>query len=183
MGFTLIDEGAPATNRWETDDQGIIRFDVTSHGVTGIDWLRVYLFHVDDITEKVLMSDRFRSTINRKRQIILIPGSIYKGDLEHHIARLKFRRIVNDILIDRGFVAPTLEDVCLIRDYLSDEDIKKMGFEWILPLHARIIFTKGDFSRYLCLYPKRAKGTLCAMPLDFMQECTLEGAFAAIKSD
>jgi hypothetical protein len=132
-------EGRWASRAWTTKD-GVIYFTLVSNGRTGEEWiahLEAKSLPVGDYAKSVLRHPDFKPT---------------KAGIVHHIAVLKGGlfsdndRITKNICAEakkRKMTDPHAEVACLIRDMLSDKEIKEMGLDWIITMHEPIPDSDG----------------------------------------
>ena len=123
------------------EEDGVIRFSVTSDGTTGPEWidrLEKKGFHVNDYAKSLLLSPDFKPLSSGEPiQIIVLKGELFEdGD-----------RITGNIRAEagrRGLTAPNAEVACLIREKFSGEEIKEMGLMWLMVMHEPIEDSNGD---------------------------------------
>ncbi len=130
--------------RWRVDENGWIRFILTSTGETGAewaDWFRENEYDLGNEAEFMLRSGAFRpSPKGTIYEIAVLPGKLWKDDNE---------RITSNIRAycdDHGLVHGKEENAevgCLIRRAFSDEEIEAMGLTWIVTMHDPISDSDG----------------------------------------
>ncbi len=124
---------------WREED-GIIRFSVTSDGTTGPGWverLEQCGYNVSERAKQLLLSPDFKPTNGVVTEIAVMKGSLFSND----------ERITRNILAEasrRKYVALNPEDACLIRVMFTDDKVKEMGFWGIVTMHKPIKDSAGD---------------------------------------
>ncbi|MBI2054320.1 MAG: hypothetical protein HYT36_03225 [Candidatus Staskawiczbacteria bacterium] len=124
--------------RWREED-GVIYFEVTSNGRTGLEWieyLETPVFQVDKWAKDVLMSPDFKPTNGVIYRIAVIKGTLFSAS----------DRITKKIRAEaksRKLEKPNAEVVCLIRDAFSNEELKAMGLWEIVVFHDSIRDSAG----------------------------------------
>lgn len=124
--------------RWR-EENGVVYFEVTSNGRTGLGWIE-YLekrgFRLSKRTKQVLGSSDFKPTSGVTYRIAIIKGILFADS----------DRVINKIRAEaarRNLEAPNAEVACLIREKFSDEELEIMGLWCILVLHERINDSDG----------------------------------------
>lgn len=126
-------------SKW-TEKDGVIRFSVTSDGVTGEEWisrLESKSFRVGYHAKSVLRSKSFKPTSGAITEIAVIKGEIFSDN----------DRITENIRKEaknRKFSTPNAEVACLIREKFSDKELEAMGLYWIVVMHEPIKDSDGD---------------------------------------
>ena len=124
--------------KWSEED-GVIRFSVTSDGTTGEEWiarLESKGFRVSNYAKSVLRSKDFKSTSDTY-EIAILKGEIFSDD----------DRITKNIRKEaenRKLFTPNAEVACLIREKFSDKELEAMGLYWIVAMHEPIKDSDGD---------------------------------------
>lgn len=124
----------------KTEKIGELSFDLVSNGKTGKEW-SLYLptkgFQVSRNAQKMLESQDFRPTAEGTiHQVRLLKGSAF-SDAE------RTTRLVRSAGQSREWRIPHPEVAPLLRDLLSDEQIRELGLEEIVTFHEPI------FGRFL----------------------------------
>jgi hypothetical protein len=120
-------------SKW-TEKDNVIRFSVTSDGITGEQWiarLESKGFRVGDYAKSVLRSKSFKPTTGITYEIAVLKGEIFSDN----------ERITKNIRKDaenRKLTTPNAEVACLIREKFSDKELEAMGLYWILVMHEPI---------------------------------------------
>jgi hypothetical protein len=131
-----------ATTSW-TEKDGIIRFTVTSNGLTGPQWIERLEASGKDISgyaKSLLRSPKFKPTKGVTYNVAVFMGKLYAAR----------ERFTSNILADakkRKCDEPEAELSCLIRDAFSNADIRAMGLEDIIPMHEPIEDSDGGLPR------------------------------------
>lgn len=113
------------------EDKGILYFDVVSSGRNPDDWIvRLYASECwlggHHYVKDMLLLGGFTPT-NKKHTIAvmrdsLFPKSASRAEMDGEAAR-------------HGFIKPTMEIACLMREAVSSEDIRRMGFDALMVMH------------------------------------------------
>jgi len=117
--------------RWK---DGVITLSVTSDGTTGEAWisrLEDRGFKVGRYSKQLLTSKDFKPTKGITTQISILKGELFTDE----------DRITKNIRSQaekRKLQKPNPEVACLIREYLSDDDIKSMGLWCLVVMHEPI---------------------------------------------
>lgn len=114
---------------WIEMDGSIIT-SVNTDGTSGKDWIKRLEKHgveVDDLAEDVLNSPSFISSKDEKIQIQIIKAIDFNGVLTTFNIRQRAKREYLKSLKP--------ETACLLREMLSNSDIKNMGLERIIIMH------------------------------------------------
>lgn len=110
---------------------GLIHLSVTSDGTTGEAWiyrLNKRRTRVSEYSKEILTSKEFQYTSGVVYEIAVVKGDIFTNK------ELVMKNIRNYAKNHRLF-APNMEVACLIREKLSDKDLKSMGLKWIIVMH------------------------------------------------
>ena len=124
--------------KWR-EENGVIRFSVTSDGTTGEAWitrLENKGIRVSDYTKSILRSKSFKPGKPTVYEIAVLKGELFSDD----------KRITKNIRAKakkRKYLAPNAEVACLIREAFSDEDLKAMGLNWLVTMHKPIKDSDG----------------------------------------
>ncbi len=124
----LINPQSSAQANWAvTIKDGVIYFSLISEGTSGGDWvsrLKDQGYRLDKLAEERLRSSRFIVTSGRMFQIAILPGSLFSDTdrREEKIWELASR-------LQLQALSP--EAACLIREYISDNDLKVLGLWWL----------------------------------------------------
>lgn len=139
----LVNSGEWLLNKkWQKKD-GIIRFSVNSKGFTHDEYVKSFrkkkvLMNPD--ADRGLYMPEFQATKDVEHQIALIS---FEEEIpcRFYGTRIDFvEETVKKIAIEKNLklVFPSLETSYLIREYLSDEDIKSMGLDLIMVMHEAV---------------------------------------------
>ncbi|MDP2652397.1 MAG: hypothetical protein Q8O94_04635 [bacterium] len=115
------------------EENGIIRFSVTSDGTSGVEWparLEERGVHIGSHAMCILCSSEFRPTKGVTTEVALLKGML--------------------IVEEEVDAKPSAEVACLIGDILTVEDMKNMGLKQIVVMHEPITGA-DDAPRFLCL--------------------------------
>lgn len=129
---------------WREQD-GVIYFLVTSDGTTGPAWIKRLekkSFGMSDYTKSVLCSPDFKPTTG-VMTIAVLKGILFKNN----------DRVIKKIRAEadrRNLIKPNAEVACLIRENLSDEEIKVTGLGKIIVMHEPIKGSDGGMD-LLCV--------------------------------
>lgn len=119
--------------RW-LEESGVTHFSVTSDGTTGPEWIRRLEdkgLRVSDYAKILLKSTDFKSTSGVTIEVVVLKGELFSDD----------DRITENIREEakkRNLSTPNAEVACLIREKLTDDEIKDMGLWWIVTMHEPI---------------------------------------------
>ncbi len=127
-----------AIKRWPIDKDGIIYIDLpVTTGITGPQWSK--MLNVSEWADDLLNSDDFWVTTGKVYKIAIIPGKFFFD---------KDRKTVNirKEMDRRGWlhgnkISP--EVACLLRKYLSNQDIADLGLYWLMTMHEPIKDSDG----------------------------------------
>jgi hypothetical protein len=125
--------------KW-TEKDGVIRFSVTSDGITGEEWisrLESKSFRVSDYAKSVLSSKGFKPTSGITYEIAVLKGEIFSDNdrITKNIRKEAKNRKLSD---------PNAEVACLVREKFSDKELEAMGLYWIVAMHEPIKDSGGD---------------------------------------
>jgi hypothetical protein len=117
--------------RFWYEEDGIIYLSVTSDGTTGPKWfdrLNEQDISVGNDAKTVLFSHNVRYTSGTTMQIAVLKGMLFHdNDRVTDYIRTEASR--------RGFSTPNVEVACLIREKVSDDDLRAMGLYLIAVMH------------------------------------------------
>jgi len=122
------------------EEDGIIRFKVTSDGTSGASWIERLEqggYNVSNYAKQVLLSPDFNPTSGVTTEIVVMKGSLFSNS----------ERIIRNIRAEatkRKYVAPNPEVACLIRVMFTDKEIEDMGLWGIVAMHEPIKDFDGD---------------------------------------
>lgn len=125
--------------KWRNEN-GTIRFSVTSNGVTGEEWiarLKAKGINVSPYAESVLRSDDFESTNGVTYDVAVLPGTLWSSD------NVRTTKNIRAEAKKRKFTKLPAEVACLIRESFTDEELAAMGLWWIVVMHAPIDDSDG----------------------------------------
>jgi hypothetical protein len=128
--------------QWREED-GIIRFSVTSNGTTGEEWINHLTeqgFRVSDYAKSVLLSPNFQPTSGVTTEIAVLRDTRFKKDSDRTTEKIRAEggRL--------GFVHGTqmnAEIACLIREKFTDKELESMGLRYIATMHELIRDSDG----------------------------------------
>lgn len=127
-----------AERNWRVED-GIIRFVVTSRGMTGGEWIKRFEdkgFFIGRHVEHVLCSSDFKPTSGVTTEV-----AVFKSDFWYDSDLVTSK--IRDKVLDLGFSTPDLEVACLICEAFSQEEIEAMGLWWIIIMHEPVRDSDG----------------------------------------
>lgn len=127
----------PQKKWWKAN--GVICLKVISDGTTGEQWierLEKKGFKISKYAKELLLSKDFKPTFGVEYTIAVLKGSIF-NDTNRVTKRIR------DEASARKLTTPSPEVACLIREMFSDEEIKAMGFGWIVTFHKPIKDSDG----------------------------------------
>lgn len=132
-------EVVPKEPKWQVHE-GTITLEVASDGTTGSDWierLEAAGNRLSKYAKQVLRSHEFQPTNGVVYNVTILPGPMFSD--EDRITK-KIRLVA----LNRGLLAPNAELGCLLREYLTDEDIKQLGLWWLVVMHEPIEDSDGN---------------------------------------
>lgn len=121
-------------NRGWREQDGVIRFSVTSDGTTGPAWigrLEKKGCRLTKWAKDVLNSPDFRPTSGVTYNCAVLKGGLFADE----------NRITRNIRAEgdrRQWLKPNAETACLIREMFSDAEIEAMGLWWLVVMHEPI---------------------------------------------
>jgi len=132
--------------KWTMVENGVIYITLpTITGRTGEDWITHFEQKGDrpsDYARSVLCSKKFQPTTGVVNRIAILPAKLWKDS-----ERLT-KRIRNDahagVFTQEKLTDPNAEVSCLIRDYLTDEEIEMLGLWYIVGMHEPIKDSDGN---------------------------------------
>lgn len=134
---------------WKQEEHDIIRLSLTSHDITGSEWvdrLEQKGCHIESHAKEILWSKEFQPTRQKVYEVAIVRGRACP-DGERTLRKIKLAAIQMGIA-----GRPTLETACLIRDALTRRDLIEMGLSrnGIVVIHKPI--DDGSISFYLTLF-------------------------------
>jgi hypothetical protein len=125
---------APTTTAWTVDDEGNIRFLLTSNGFTSEQWeqhLERRGWRIGDYARQVLRRASEVPTNGVTYNIVVRPGKkISDSD--------RITKKIRAAADKKGWLKPHWEVACLIRDTFTDEQLEQMGLWYIVTMHEPI---------------------------------------------
>ena len=127
------------TRSWR-EENGVIYFEVTSDGTTGLEWIKRFEKKGDRVSgyaKSVLRSPDFKPTKGVTYEIAVLKGMLFEDN----------NRITKNIRTEaesRKLTTPNAEVACLIRENFSDKEIEAMGLVWVVVMHDPIKDSDGD---------------------------------------
>jgi hypothetical protein len=113
---------------WSEED-GIIRFSVTSNGTSGAGWVKRLAdggYNTIVHTMEVLLSSEFKPTKGVTTEIVVMKCSLFSSFNDRKMANIRTEAG------GRKYVAPNHEAACLIREKFTDKEIEQMGLRGII---------------------------------------------------
>lgn len=134
-----------ATPTW-VEENGIIRTSVISDGTVGEAWInrleRNGCF-VSSEAKNILRSSHFMPTLGVKTELAIFRSTLLPFDERYTVN-------VHEEALLRGLAIPGIEVTCLLREKISKEGLRAMGFWWIAVMHTPV--SSFENSRFaLCL--------------------------------
>lgn len=130
QGKLLVSE---PTYNWREKD-GIIYLSVTSDGTTGREWVKRLEskgYRMNDYTVDVLCSLDFKPTSGVTTEIAILKSFLFE---ESECNALNIRKKATELKLK----TPSAEVACLIRECITDKEIKEMGLWSIVAMHEPI---------------------------------------------
>jgi hypothetical protein len=123
------------------EESGVITIVLpATDGTTGEQWItrtEKKGNRTGDYAKQLLRSPDFKPTIGVVYTVKVLKGELFSDS----------GRITKDIRAEakkRKFLKPNAEVACLLREYLSDEELEAMGLWWIVVMHEPIKDSGGD---------------------------------------
>lgn len=126
---------------WSEED-GIIYFSVTSHGITGKQWANRFRT-MDKHAKDMILSPDFRPTKGLTLEVAVVKNRRFKTTEDSTTYKIR------EFAAERKLLAPNPEVACLIRDKLLSIDLTDMHLDKIIVMHGPIKGSDG-VSRLLC---------------------------------
>lgn len=160
-----------ASIAWTVDSDGNIRFRVTSNGMTPQQWVQ-YLnlrgWHVTDMALSVLELAREAPTRGVTYDVVVITSKSLGIDITREKVRVAAK--------NKGWISPHWEVACLIRDALTDEQLKHLDLNGIFTMHEPIKFPSDNSLGVLLSSTFGLGGTLNADHYhDWLDDGTIAG--------
>lgn len=127
--------------KWTVATNGVIyiTFPATT-GRTGKKWITYFQQKGDDLSDyakSVLRSKQFQPTTGVVHRIAILPAKLWR-DNERLTQHMRQDAETGAFTNGQNLTDPNPEVGCLIRDYLTDEEIKALGFQYIVVMHPPI---------------------------------------------
>jgi hypothetical protein len=140
-----------------------MKIKLTTNGFTGKQWIKHFekkSVNIGTYANQVLLSEDFKPLKKGKKLTI----EIIKGE-EFSDSQI-LTSIIRAEAKKRGLKTPSPEVACLIREKLSNQDIKEMGLYWILTMHEPIKDSDGGLRllNALAYDSEPWLGTYCGNP-------------------
>ena len=113
---------------------------VISDGTTGEKW-------ITSLEKSGIVVSRYAKELLQSKDFIPTTAVVYKvaiikGD-ELSDKQLITIKDIREEVENRGYLTPPVELACLLREKLSNDDLKKMGLRWLITLHKPIVDSFG----------------------------------------
>ncbi len=133
--------------KWTVDEKtGVIYLILpATTGRTGEQWPAHFEKkgdRVSDWAKSVLRSDKFQPTMGVVNRVAILPGKLWK-DSERLTKRIRKDAYAGTFTKEK-LIDPNAEVSCIIRDYLTDEEIKMLGLWYVVGMHDPIEDSDGD---------------------------------------
>jgi len=144
----------PTTTKWKKDEDGNIRFTLTSNGFTKYQWedyLKRYAWHIGGRAERMLLNYASESPTNGVvYNVVVYPSKNYD-----HRAKSIMMEQIRAVAKKYNWGKPHWEVACLIRNAFSDIQFEQMGIKTIVIMHEpfRMVdagFPDGDPTVFSC---------------------------------
>lgn len=113
-----------------SEENGIIRFTVTSDGTTPLGWVKRFMRRGFPLrfSERMLHLSKFTPTSGVTTEIAVLKGTLFeKGDL--------ITRNIRARALELNLKKPGMEEACLICEKYSNKEIRSMGLDWLIVMH------------------------------------------------
>ncbi len=123
-------------------DGGLVRFEVTSDGTTGPQWVERLMRggkRIGDYGMGVLLSPEFLPTSGIVTKVVVLPCGLFYDEQD----RPTTSKICSYANQRGGLTRLNAEIACFIREFFSDKEIEQMGFEYIVAMHKAINISTG----------------------------------------
>ncbi|HRZ30109.1 MAG TPA: hypothetical protein P5274_00335 [Candidatus Paceibacterota bacterium] len=132
--------------KWTVGENGVIYLTLpATTGRTGEEWITHFERKGDrlsDYAKSVLLSKKFQPTTGIVNQVAILPAKLWK-DNERLTKRIRKDAYAGTFTKEK-LTDPNAEVLCLIRDYLTDEEIEMLGLWYIVGMHKPIEDFDGD---------------------------------------
>lgn len=114
-------------------------FTVTSNGQSGEEWiarLEAAKYNLGDYGKQLLRHQKFVATDGLCYKLGVIRGDEFEDD----------DRTTQNIWAEgerRGWLKPSMEQACLLREFCSDEEIERMGLWALIAMHEPVSDSRG----------------------------------------
>lgn len=136
------------TEKTWIEENGIIRFSVTSNGMTGKEWIDHFNAKGIKMTGKsefILKSKDFNDQVTKglTTQIAVLKGGLFSNSGRNTRSIIRKRSGMNLSNL-------SLETACLIREKFTDKEFERMGLDWIVIMYESIsISSRFDPSKLI----------------------------------
>ena len=145
-GLQKVLKEALCPPKWTIGENGVTYITLpATTGRTGEEWVTCFEKkgdRVSDYAKSVLRSKKFKPTTGVVNRIAVLPAKLWKDS-----ERLT-KRICKDAyagtFTKENLTDPNAEVSCLIRDYLTDEEIEALGLWYIVGMHEPIEDSDGN---------------------------------------
>ena len=133
-------------SKWTVGENGVIYVTLpATTGRTGEEWITHFEQKGDrpsDSAKSVLRSEKFKPTTGVVNRIAVLPAKLWK-DSERLTKRIRKDAHAGTFTKEK-LTDPNAEVSCLIRDYLTDEEIEMLGLWYIVGMHEPIEDSVGS---------------------------------------
>ncbi|MFA6416219.1 MAG: hypothetical protein WCW56_01895 [Candidatus Paceibacterota bacterium] len=133
--------------KWTVDENGVIYLTLpATTGRTGEEWITHFEQKGDRPTsyaKSVLRSKKFKPSIGVVNKIAILPAKLWK-DSDRLTKQIRRDAHAGTFSKGQKLSDPQAEVACLIRDYLTDEEIEALGLRYIVDMHEPIEDSDGD---------------------------------------
>lgn len=147
VSVTIVAKGVvpeiPEGKKWVEVD-GVIYLKVISNGRSGEEWI-TYLeskgFRLSKYTKDVLRSSDFKATTGITYTLAIMRSTLFTD-------KNRITRKIRAEAEKHGWLTPHAEVGCLLRDFLSDAELKELDLWWVAVMHEPINDSDGDSSLF-----------------------------------
>lgn len=134
MTESVKQQTAVLSTRYSLDAEGVVRFPLTLRGLSGRDWVKEVRTLGGWVTQNaadMLLAPGFQQTSPASVTVVILPARLW-STAERRTEAIRTEAV------QRKLLTPHPEVACLTRMKFSNEEIRAMGFNWLLCMHTLI---------------------------------------------